>query len=585
VPPRNGTEQFLADALAQVLGSGNISVDDHFFEDLGANSLLMARLCARIRTRKPWAAASMRDIYLHPTVARLAKHLHVPQGETAPLHEPACVHQATNFAYWACGSAQMLFYGLYGYAGVWTLNLGLSWVYGAIGDPAQFFLRSLAFWAAMFFGMTGVAIAAKWALAGRWTPGKFPIWGLSYYRFWVVKTLIQTAPAVMFRGGPLYNVYLRLLGARIGAGAVIKCRSVPVCTDMVSIGANTIIRKESKLLSYRAQSGYIHVEPVTIGRDAFVGVGSVLDIGTKIGDGAQLGHASSLQTGQSIPDGECWHGSPAVPATADYCDVRGAGVSKLRPILFETFRLLTPVAVLTPLLLLGFHGYGQIASGAYLETLGTIAIGAAAALFGFIAAALLAAVAVPRLVRPFLKPGRTYHLYGFRYWLYITAELASNSRLLNLLFGDSSAIVHYIRAIGWKLNKVEQTGSNFGTNQQHESPVLCEIGSHTMVSDGLFMINSHKSATAFRLEHTKIGESNFLGNNIYYPPDGRTGANCLLGTKVMIPIDGPLRENVGLLGSPCFEIPRMVNRDKELLDGIGEDERRGRVRSKNLHKP
>ncbi len=156
VPPRNGTEQFLADALAQVLGSGNISVDDHFFDDLGANSLLMARLCARIRTRKPWAAASMRDIYLHPTVARLAKHLHVPQDETPPVHEPACVHRATNFAYWACGTAQMLFYGLYGYAGVWTLNLGLSWVYGAIGDPAQFFLRSLAFWAAMFFGMTGV---------------------------------------------------------------------------------------------------------------------------------------------------------------------------------------------------------------------------------------------------------------------------------------------------------------------------------------------------------------------------------------------------------------------------------------------
>ena len=33
----------------------------------------------------------------------------------------------------------------------------------------------------------------------------------------------------------------------------------------------------------------------------------------------------------------------------------------------------------------------------------------------------------------------------------------------------------------------------------------------------------------------------------------------------MIPIDGPVRENVGLLGSPAFEIPRMVNRDKELI--------------------
>lgn len=583
VPPRNDNECFLINALTEVLGSDDISVNDHFFDDLGANSLLMARFCARIRTRKKvWATTSMRDIYLHPTVAGLAKHLHVPQEKTPPVHEPVCVHRASNFAYWACGMAQLLFYGLYTYIGVWALNLGFNWVYRELGDPAQLFLRYLLFSATVFFVTAGVAIVAKWVLVGRWKPGKFPIWGLQYYRFWVAKTLIQTAPVVLFRGGPLYNLYLRLLGARIGPNTVVKCRSVPVCTDMISIGANTILRKESKVLGYRAQSGYIHVGPVTVGRDAFVGVASVLDIDTKLGDGAQLGHASSLQTGQSVPDGERWHGSPAIPTTANYCKVRDAGVSKLRPIFFDAVQLLTLLAIVAALPLL-IHSSWKIANGDYLETLGKIAIGTTIALFGFVTASLLAAIAVPRLFRPLLKPGRTFHLYGFRYWLFTIGELASNSRLLNLLFGDSSAIVHYIQAIGWKLNKVLQTGSNFGTNQQHESPVLCEIGTQTMVSDGLFMINSHKSAAAFRLEHTKIGERNYLGNNIYYPPDGRTGDNCLLGTKVMIPVDGPLRENVGLLGSPCFEIPRMVNRDKELLDSIGEDERRRSLMSKNLH--
>ena len=58
------------------------------------------------------------------------------------------------------------------------------------------------------------------------------------------------------------------------------------------------------ILGFRAQSGYIHTGPLTIGRDAFVGVGSTLDIDTRIGDGAQLGHSSSLHRGQSIPDGE-----------------------------------------------------------------------------------------------------------------------------------------------------------------------------------------------------------------------------------------------------------------------------------------
>jgi non-ribosomal peptide synthetase-like protein len=59
-----------------------------------------------------------------------------------------------------------------------------------------------------------------------------------------------------------------------------------------------------------------------------------------------------------------------------------------------------------------------------------------------------------------------------------------------------------------------------------------------------------------------IRENTFVGNVVHYPPDAKTGENCLLASRVMIPIDGPVRENVGLLGSPSFEIPRTVQRDK-----------------------
>ena len=52
---------------------------------------------------------------------------------------------------------------------------------------------------------------------------------------------------------------------------------------------------------------------------------------------------------------------------------------------------------------------------------------------------------------------------------------------------------------------------------------------------------------------------------IYVPPGARTGDNVMFATKVMAPIDGPVRENVGLLGSPAFEIPRASPRDLEML--------------------
>ena len=137
----------------------------------------------------------------------------------------------------------------------------------------------------------------------------------------------------------------------------------------------------------------------------------------------------------------------------------------------------------------------------------------------------------------------------------------TNIKFFTRLFGDSSYIVHYLRCLGYDLSRVEQTGSNFGTEVKHENPFLSAVGSGTMVADGLSIINADFSSTSFRVSRVSIGPRNFLGNHIAYPPRGRTGDNCLLATKVMVPIDGEVREGVGLLGSPGFEIPRSVERD------------------------
>jgi non-ribosomal peptide synthetase-like protein len=104
-----------------------------------------------------------------------------------------------------------------------------------------------------------------------------------------------------------------------------------------------------------------------------------------------------------------------------------------------------------------------------------------------------------------------------------------------------------------------------------------------MVSDGLSMINMQMSATSFRLAESKIGDNNYLGNDIFYPPNGHTGTNVLLGTKTMVPIDGRVHENVGLLGSPAFEIPRMVNRDCVMNASFDERTRLARLLRKNRH--
>jgi len=103
-----------------------------------------------------------------------------------------------------------------------------------------------------------------------------------------------------------------------------------------------------------------------------------------------------------------------------------------------------------------------------------------------------------------------------------------------------------------------------------------------MVSGGLKMINETTSSTAFKLGTVKIGERNYLGNYLQFPVESKVGANCLVGTKALVPIDGPVRENVGLLGSPCFEIPRAVDRDRQ-MSKMDDATRRQRLQRKNRY--
>ena len=156
----------------------------------------------------------------------------------------------------------------------------------------------------------------------------------------------------------------------------------------------------------------------------------------------------------------------------------------------------------------------------------------------------------------------------------------TNAKFLSNLVGDSSWIVYYLRGIGYDLGNIVQTGSNFGGQVKHESPYLSSIGTGTMVADALSMMNAEFSNTTFRLSRRPSRRE--LPRQRHHHPARQTGDNCLLATKVMVPTSGRIRENVGLLGSPVFEIPRSVERDSS-FDHLREEEFRRRLAAKNRH--
>ena len=307
----------IATALATVLKLDAVSVEDHFFDDMGANSLLMAQFCTRLREAGIVADVSMRDTYLHPTVRGLAAHLGSQSASPPPQVETPEPHHAPRYAYLLTGAAQLAAWFAYLSFTAWMMLTSLEFVFESRG-VLDVYLRSVAASFAVTLVLAVVPVLAKWALVGRWKAGRFPVWGVRYFRFWLVRQLLQLNPMQLFVGTPLYSWYLRLLGARIGSGTALFSRIAPVATDLVRIGAQTVISKDSRLTGYRARAGWIELGAVDIGARAFVGEATLLDIGTSMGDDTQLGNSSSLQSGQAVPAGKRYHGSPAIETDTNY---------------------------------------------------------------------------------------------------------------------------------------------------------------------------------------------------------------------------------------------------------------------------
>jgi non-ribosomal peptide synthetase-like protein len=591
----NGTELILAEVLAGVVGAEQVSPDSHFFEDLGANSLVMAQFCARVRKREGLPSVSIKDVYGHPTIRSLAAALADAPAEV-PAQAPAQpISPGSTWRYILCGALQFLVFALYCLASGVVIAQGIAWISAASG-ATDIYLRSVVFGSGTFLATCTVPVLAKWILVGRWKPTEFPVWGMAYLRFWTVKALLTANPMRLFTGNPLYVWYLRALGARIGKGVTILSPVFPVCTDLLTIGAGTVIRKDTSFVCYEASSGRIQTGPVTLGENVFVGEKAVLDIDTSMGDGAQLGHASAVHRGVAVPAGQRWHGSPAEPTEVDYVRVAPTDCGTARRACYALASVLQLFLVVVPLGIGG--GFLLVALGfPSLEALvdpGALDVGSAQffiealalSVVAFLALIVVGAVTVavlPRVLNVIIKPGKTYPLYGVHYSAQRAIARTTNLRFFKWLCGDSSYIVNYLRAIGYDLARVEQTGSNFGTEVGHETPYLAYVGRGTMVADGLSILNAEFSSTSFRVVPARIGPRNFLGNNIAFPAGARTGDNCLLATKVLVPLDGEVREGVGLLGSPCFEIPRSVERDSRFDHLRGGPELRRRLAAKNRY--
>src|SRR6266702_3652866 len=162
-------ESIFAEVLADVLRVDRVSVDSHFFDELGADSLVMAHFCARVRKRGNLPSVSMKDVYAHPTIRDLAAALADVAPKPAKPPVSAAVEAPTPTStreYILCGALQALFFLAYCYVALLAISKGYAWVSAAL-SVAQTYLRLVLLNIAAFVLVSAVPIAAKWVLVGR----------------------------------------------------------------------------------------------------------------------------------------------------------------------------------------------------------------------------------------------------------------------------------------------------------------------------------------------------------------------------------------------------------------------------------
>ncbi len=638
--PRNPREAELALLLAEVLKLEQVSVEAHFLDELGADSLTLASYVTAIRKHLGLRRISMRQLYQHPTIAELALVVEeaakkeaqrgapakrkaavakpatenasppfgiaapaacdapsapqpaissgeagvtgratVPAGVAAPIDAASPVstasvqpprrepHVASRNAMIATGAAQVATYSIFLFISIWASVIAYEWVVASTG-ALETYARTVIATSSIFFGTSAVLIAAKWFAVGRFTQEPIPLWSPAYIRFWIARTAIQINPLNLFAGTPIFSMYLRLLGAKVGRDTVLLSPG-PVCTDLVSIGDRAVIRHDVLMPAYTARDGYLFPGRIEIGDDTLICEAVVLDINTCVENGAQVGTTSGLLEGQTVPAGAVYQGSPAEPSQTNYNRVPPRAFSGQAKAAYTALQLAglclvsMPASILATFLLVSL---GIEASGAGYGILQTsaveLALSAGAILLSSFALAGAIILTVPRFLNLFVIPEKPHPLYGVQYELARSITRLSNNRLLNTLFGDSSMIVYWLSLIGYDLRKSTQTGSNFGVDQRHHSPFLCAFGRNTLVSDGLMMLNMETSASSFVMRQVTMPPDTYVGNVVHYPADSTLGPNCLIATKAAIPIDGKTLTDTGILGSPAFEIPRSVARDQ-----------------------
>ncbi|HTB64047.1 MAG TPA: Pls/PosA family non-ribosomal peptide synthetase, partial [Opitutales bacterium] len=560
--PEKGVERMLHEIWIGLFAPTSVSVDDDFFLDLGGHSLRAAALVSKLRALPEFAHVSMRDIYAHPTIRKLAAHLSATSPRGAKGAAAGAFQSVPWWRYGLCTFAQGL--ALVPIFALYSIQLLIPYMTYAVITSSDYDWLPENPWQARFFAIVAslavflatipaiflLSIILKWLVLGRTKPGVYPLWGFYYFRWWFTLRLLGVVPTDYLTGTPLLAIYLRLLGAKIGPGVHLDTDSFDA-PDLLDIGEGSSICTGAALLCSRIENGLLKIAATTVGRGCHVGNGSVVAAGSVLRDRAHLGDLSLLPSGGIIPANEMWCGSPAakvgiVPPAPPLAplNVRIAH-GLVFAALFFIFPLLSIAPIFPGMILL--TEIDQMTSGYDWLLLSPLLA------LVFIAGTCLEIATLKWLVVGEVQPGKwsVYSNYYVRLW-FVDKLMDLSLETVNSLYA-TLYLNPWFRLLGATVGVRAEIST--ASSVSHD---LLELGDESFIADAVMLGVPSVRDGVLELGQTKIGKRAFIGNSALVPAGCAVGEEVLIGCLSVPPTDEAQATTKGSswFGTPAIQLPR-----------------------------
>ncbi len=561
IAPRTPLERTLAIAFAQTLSlTGEVSITDDFFQELGGTSLQAAQLISRLRTDPNTASITVRDLYEARTIAALDQRILLPAPPQQQLQKQPPV--ATGGELW-CGILQSLWLLL-------ELTVAAFAAYGIFYTLLPLLITRFGFapliLLAPFVLLVGLvlyaplsvllAVLVKRLLIGKYTPRREPVWGDFYLRHWTVVQVARLIPWSALVGTEFQCMALRALGARIGQRVHLH-RGVDLTQggwDLLEIGNDVTVSQDAALRLVELENRELIIGPITLGTGATLDVRAGVGPGCALGEEAFLTSLSSLPAGRTIPAGERWDGIPA----------QLAGQMPPIPTVTQASPRLSPLAYSVALLFAQSLLWATLALPLELLTLGALVLAEPSGSLTLYALLLTCALPLTLALEALtvralgcVSEGvlSRWSLAYIPIWLKAGLVDSAGEWLSGALFWPL-----WLRAAGMRVGPGCEISTIIDV-----IPELIEIGPETFFADGIYLGGPKVHRGTVTLANVKIGTNVFLGNHVVVAGGQHLPDDILLGVCTVAD-DKYMTSGTSWFGHPPFTLPRreIVTCDRSL---------------------